>query len=225
MTTEVTENYLKAIYNFQEWSTSSVTVGVLAHSLRLAPSTISEQIRKLTSQDLVRHEPYGAIELTEAGRELTLRVVRKHRLIECFLVDYLGYSWDQVHDEAEVLEHAVSQKFIDRLDRKLGFPQFDPHGDPIPQADGTLPDAGHVPLVEVPLGSKVRVARVWDDDPGLLRDLEGIGLALGVTCVVNSKNETLGTIELEQGGQLKTLGLSAAAVIRVVREITPSHLR
>jgi DtxR family Mn-dependent transcriptional regulator len=135
----VAQDYLKVIWNAQEWSLDKVSTKMLAEKLGVSASTASESIRKLAEQGLVDHEKYGAVTLTESGRRAALAMVRRHRLLEAFLVKELGYSWDEVHDEAEVLEHAVSDRLVARIDAKLGFPQRDPHGDPIPGPDGQVP--------------------------------------------------------------------------------------
>ena len=141
--TAVGQDYLKAIWNAQEWSPEGapqkVSTKMLAEKIGVSASTASESIRKLAEQGLVDHEKYGAVTLTEAGRRAALEMVRRHRLLETFLVNELGYAWDEVHDEAEVLEHAVSDRLVARIDAKLGFPQRDPHGDPIPATDGQVP--------------------------------------------------------------------------------------
>ena len=133
------EDYVKVIYGFTEWQDKPITSSQLAQRLGVANSSVSEMVRKLKDQGLVDHKPYSAIALTGAGLRLALSMVRRHRLIETYLVQELGYSWDEVHDEAELLEHAVSDTFIERMAAKLGNPQRDPHGDPIPSADGTVP--------------------------------------------------------------------------------------
>ncbi|BAS09762.1 iron-dependent repressor IdeR [Arthrobacter sp. Hiyo4] len=137
----------------------------------MANSSVSEMVRKLKDQGLVDHKPYSAITLTDSGVRLALSMVRRHRLIETYLVQELGYSWDEVHDEAELLEHAVSDTFIERMSAKLGNPQRDPHGDPIPSADGTvlLPEA-HL-LGELDPGHTGRITRISDENPDLLRYL------------------------------------------------------
>lgn len=211
----VTENYLKAVYNAGEWSDDAVTVTALATRLGLSPSSTSEHVRKLTERGLLTHAKYGAIELTDDGRSIALRTVRKHRLIESLLVDYLGYGWDEVHDEAEVLEHAVSDLFIDRLYERLGEPERDPHGDPIPRSDGTLPDDDLSRLDTVEPGTRVDVVRVWDDDPDLLRHLEQHGITLGTELTVLERHDAAGTLALEIEGTTVTLGTAAAAAIRV----------
>jgi DtxR family Mn-dependent transcriptional regulator len=137
------EDYVKVIYSFTEWQDKPITSSQLAQRLGVANSSVSEMVRKLKDQGLVDHKPYSAITLTADGIRLALSMVRRHRLIETYLVQELGYSWDEVHDEAELLEHAVSDTFIERMAGKLGNPLRDPHGDPIPAADGTvhMPDA------------------------------------------------------------------------------------
>ena len=132
------EDYVKVIYGFTEWQDKPITYSQLAQSLGVANSSVSEMVRKLKDQGLVDHKPYSAITLTDSGVRLALSMVRRHRLIETYLVQEFGYSWDEVHDEAELLEHAVSDTFIERMATKLGNPQRDPHGDPIPAADGTV---------------------------------------------------------------------------------------
>lgn len=210
------ENYLKAIFNAREWTDEPVTVGALAGRLRLAPSSVSETIKKLTDQGLASHARYGAIELTGEGMRIAVAMVRKHRLIETFLVDYLGYGWDEVHDEAEELEHAVSGLFIDRLAARLGEPVRDPHGDPIPRGDGSMPELDAVLLRDVAAGCTVTVGRVSDADPDLLRYLRRVGIGLDTTIRVLEHHRAAGTIEVEVGGVRLDLGAPVAGAIRVV---------
>lgn len=172
----VIEDYLKVIYAHTEWQTEPITTGVLAARLGLAASSVTEMVKKLGAQGLVVHEPYGAIELTAEGTTLALRMLRRHRLIETWLVTHVGYRWDEVHDEAEVLEHAVSDRLLDALDAQLGHPTRDPHGDPIPRADGTLERSDAVLLRDAPHGG--RVVRISDRDPVLLRHLDAEGIAV-----------------------------------------------
>jgi len=179
------ENYLKVIWGAEEWSRPA-TVGSIAAALSLAPSSVSEAVRKLAESGLVQHAPYGAVALTDAGRSVAVAVVRKHRLIETFLVEELGYAWDEVHEEAEVLEHAVSERFIDAIEDRLGHPELDPHGDPIPRRDGTLPGSGAVTIDRAPADAEVRIVRVSDAVPGLLKRLGDRGLGLGSVVVAGS---------------------------------------
>jgi DtxR family Mn-dependent transcriptional regulator len=165
------EDYVKVIYSFTEWQDKPITSSQLAQRLGVANSSVSEMVRKLKDQGLVDHKPYSAITLTHDGVRLALSMVRRHRLIETYLVQQLGYSWDEVHDEAEQLEHAVSDTFIERMAAKLGNPLRDPHGDPIPGADGTvrMPPA-HL-LNELDEGHTGRITRISDENPDLLRYL------------------------------------------------------
>jgi len=213
-----TENYLKAIFNAREWTEEPVTVTVLAARLGLAPSSVSEAVRKLVERGLVSHAPYAPIALTAEGQRGALGMARKHRLIETFLVERLGYSWDEVHDEAEVLEHAVSDRFVDALAAHLGDPKRDPHGDPIPRADGSLPGPTLVPLAEVEPGRPCRVARVSDADPDLLRFLERSGVVLDAAVTLVRVEAAAGTVELELAGSPLSLGERAASAIRVIPE-------
>ncbi|HEX9088263.1 MAG TPA: metal-dependent transcriptional regulator [Arthrobacter sp.] len=172
------EDYVKVIYSFTEWQDKPITATQLAQRLGVANSSVSEMVRKLKDQGLVDHQPYSAITLTADGVRLALSMVRRHRLIETFLVRDLGYRWDEVHDEAELLEHAVSDTFIERMAAKLGNPVRDPHGDPIPAADGSVLMPAARRMSELDDGHTGRITRISDDNPELLRYLsaEEIGL-------------------------------------------------
>lgn len=174
------QNYLKAVWGLTEWSSKPVTASLIAERTGLKLSSTSDAVRRLTAQGLLAHTPYGAVELTEIGRSYALEMVRRHRLIESFLVDVLRYSWDQIHNEAEILEHAVSDFMIDRIDALLEFPTRDPHGDPIPAADGSveIPDAKI--LTQMGAGKTVVVERISDSDPALLRFFAENGVGVGV---------------------------------------------
>ena len=172
----VVEDYLKVIYAHTEWQSEPITTGALAARLGLAASSVTEMVKKLVTQGLVSHEPYGAVELTGEGTALALQMVRRHRLIETWLVEHIGYTWDEVHDEAEVLEHAMSDRLLSAIEAQLGHPSRDPHGDPIPRADGTVERPAAVLLDDAPGGGVV--ARVSDRDPLLLRHLEAEGIVV-----------------------------------------------
>ena len=171
----VAQDYLKVIWTAQEWSREKVSTKMLAERIGVSASTASESIRKLADQGLVDHEKYGAVTLTDAGREAALAMVRRHRLMETFLVNELGYGWDEVHDEAEILEHAVSDRMLDRIDAKLGYPTRDPHGDPIPAADGQVPTPPARQLSVCHDGDAGTVARISDADPEMLRYFDSVG--------------------------------------------------
>ena len=167
----VAQDYLKIIWSATEWSDEPVTVKQLSERMGVRAATVSDGIRRLADQGLVLHERYGEVGLTEAGRRHAVAMVRRHRLIETFLVEELGYGWDEVHDEAETLEHAVSDTFIDRMAAKLGHPVRDPHGDPIPAADGSVLMPPAVRMSELADGQGGRITRISDENPDLLRYL------------------------------------------------------
>ncbi|AZI59333.1 metal-dependent transcriptional regulator [Nakamurella antarctica] len=163
------QDYLKAICNAGEWDDTPVTTSVIASRVGVSASSASEMVRKLALLGYLRHEPYGAVELTPPGRAIALRVVRRHRLVETFLVAELGYTWDEVHDDADILEHAISDRMLARMDAKLGFPRRDPHGDPIPGADGTMEIPPAKQLSALQPGDSGLVVRISDDEPEMLR--------------------------------------------------------
>ncbi len=171
-------------------------------------------LKTLAESDLAQYRPYEGVKLTKSGRSLALRMLRRHRLIELFLSKTLGLTWDEVHDEAENMEHAVSDSLVDRIDDFLGRPEYDPHGAPIPQADGTMrggDDHGR-PLSECTIGARVRLSRVLTQSPEFLRHLAGAGLTLGVEVEVVDNSPIGGTITLRTGGRkTQTLGHTAAA--------------
>jgi len=180
---QATQDYLKCVWTLQEWSGESVSMTALAERLGVRTSTASDGVKKLAEQGLVEHIAYGGITLTRAGRAHAVAMVRRHRLLETYLVSALGYGWDEVHDEAEVLEHAVSDRMLDAIDTLLGHPTRDPHGDPIPSAEGDahLPDA--VPLAQAAPGMAT-VVRVSDADPERLRRFAEAGLVPDVSVEV-----------------------------------------
>lgn len=195
------QNYLKVVWGLQEWSSDPITPTAVAEKAGVRLSTASDAIRKLTEQGLLGHTPYGAVTLTEQGRAHAVAMVRRHRLIETFLVQVLGYTWDEVHDEAEHLEHAVSDLLVDRIDAHLGHPDRDPHGDPIPSRDGTVTRPDAVRLTEVPAGGSVVAERISDDDPDLLRFFAERGIGVGAVLQVREGAPFSGAVEvLVEGG-------------------------
>ncbi|MDT0167597.1 metal-dependent transcriptional regulator [Pseudarthrobacter sp. BRE9] len=194
------EDYVKVIYSFTEWQDKPITSSQLAQRLGVANSSVSEMVRKLKDQGLVDHKPYSAVTLTEAGLRLALSMVRRHRLIETYLVQRLGYSWDEVHDEAEQLEHAVSDTFIERVAARLGDPKRDPHGDPIPTADGqVLMPRAHL-LAELDDGHAGRITRISDDNPELLRYLAAQDIDLDADVEVVGRRPFGGALVVRIGG-------------------------
>lgn len=195
----VAQDYLKVIWTAQEWSQEKVSTKLLAERIGVSASTVSEAIRKLADQGLVDHAKYGSITLTEAGRLAAVAMVRRHRLLETFLVDELGYGWDEVHDEAEILEHAVSDLLMSRIDAKLGFPARDPHGDPIPSVDGAVPTPPARQLSDFADGEAGRVARISDSDPAMLRYFDSVGIALDTVISVVERRDYAGTVSIRIG--------------------------
>lgn len=199
----VAQDYLKLIWSAQEGGREGVSVNDLARRTRVVASTASENVRRLVDQGLVDHRPYQKVHLTEAGRAVAVGMIRRHRILETYLHDMLGFDWDEVHEEAEILEHAVSDRLLDRLDAALGRPTRDPHGDPIPSADGTVRAPVTVTLADLPLRVRARVARVSDRDPQVMRDLEEEGIGLDVVVEVTGRStttvdpgETIHTVEV-----------------------------
>lgn len=173
------DDYLKTVYSHTEWQDAPITPSQLAAALSIAPSSVTEMVKKLAAAGLVSHVPYGAVRLTDAGRDRALEMVRRHRLIETWLVREFGYAWHEVHDEAEVLEHTISDRLLEGIDQRLGRPRFDPHGDAIPDAGGHVEREPFVLLADAADGHSGRVLRVSDRDPDLLQALEDAGVAVG----------------------------------------------
>lgn len=209
--TNSAQDYLKVIWGVAEWSTAPITVTLLAERMGVRPSSVSEAIRKLTEQGLLSHAPYRSIELTDEGRAHAVDMVRRHRLIETFLVQTLGYGWDEVHDEAEILEHAVSDTMVARIDERLGHPTRDPHGDPIPSADGRphRPDA--IRLTEAPPNREYEITRISDDDPAMLRYFADIGLILDARLTVQQRHPYSDVTTVHLAGQAIDINLGSGA--------------
>ena len=206
--TAAAEDYLKTIYAHTEWQAEPITPKALATRLGIAPSSVTEMVKKLAADGLISHVPYGPLTLTPAGRLQATAVVRRHRLIETWLVRELGYTWDEVHDEAEVLEHAISDRLLEAIDTHLGHPTADPHGDLIPTADGSTAPVPAVMLADAVPGHSGTVLRVSDRDPAILRALADAGIVPGSRLdVVDAA-----TVRLPAGG-LHPLAPDAAVAI------------
>ena len=184
MASPAVDDYLKTIYHHTEWQDARITPSQLAAVLGLAPSSVTEMVKKLAAQGLVTHRPYGPVALTADGELRAAAVIRRHRLIETWLVREFDYGWDEVHDEAEILEHALSDRLLEGIDERLGHPRFDPHGDAIPDAAGRVFREPFVRLSDAAAGHSGRVLRVSDRDPGLLRALVEAGVDVGIEVVV-----------------------------------------
>ncbi len=203
--TRSVEDYLKAIYHLSLRGAPAGTNDI-AHALELSPPSVSGMVKRLAELGLLEHEPYKGVELTVAGRRLALRMVRRHRVLETYLVAFLGYDWDTVHEEAEKLEHAVSDTLIERMAAALGNPRVDPHGDPIPAEDGTILELVFTPLPEVEVGTEVVIRRVDANDPERLRYLASLGLKPGTILSVRDRQPFNGPITVTVGGQDHIVG-------------------
>jgi len=206
-------DYVKTIYSYGEWQEEPVTPSALAARLGLAASSVTEMVKKLAASGLVTHVPYGAVTLTEEGRMLALKMVRRHRLIETWLVESFGYGWDEVHDEAEVLEHAISDRLLETIADQLEHPARDPHGDPIPSRDGLVVRPDAVQLADAVAGAPGRVARISDRDPQLLRYLEAEGIRLDSQVEVVDRKPFGGALVVRVDGRDHDIGDEAASAI------------
>ena len=215
--TRSVEDYLKAIYRLSPQGRAAST-SEIAQRLDLSPASVSGMVKRLSEQGLLEHVPYKGVQLTGEGRRAALRMLRRHRLIEAFLVAYLGYTWDTVHDEAERLEHAVSDTLVDRMAAVLGHPAVDPHGDPIPTSEGDILELASTPLSEVPVGAAVEVRQVEESQPDRLRYIASIGLRPGVHVTVVDRQPFEGPITIAVDGRTHVVGHQLARVVRCSAE-------
>jgi len=190
------EDYLRVIWKAQEWPAGSITTNQIAATLGVTPSSVSGNLKKLARDGMIEYEPYGRIDLSDEGRAVAVAVVRRHRLIETYLVRCLGFGWDEVHGEADLLEHAVSDRVLDRIDEVLGRPGRDPHGDPIPRADGSVEQSSALRLSDVEPGQCGTVVRISDREPALLRYLDERGISIGTRLRVRSRLEAAGSLSI-----------------------------
>ncbi|MFO7587129.1 MAG: metal-dependent transcriptional regulator [Gemmatimonadota bacterium] len=212
-TSRAVEDYLKAIFKLQE-SVRPVPTSALAGELGLAAASVTNMVKGLAERGLLDHEPYRGVELTPEGESAALRIIRRHRVIETYLIDRLGYTWDGVHAEAERLEHAASDDLVDRMARALGEPAQDPHGAPIPARDGTIARRALPRLADVEPGARVVIREVADDDAERLRFLGENGFLLGT--IVTVKSAAPGEpLRVEVEGSPRRLSRELAAAVRV----------
>jgi DtxR family Mn-dependent transcriptional regulator len=216
---QTVENYLKTIFLAQDAASGAaplVPVGQIASALGVVPGTATTMVKALADSGLVHYEPYMGVRLTPAGEKLAGLVLRRHRLVELFLVQVLGMSWTEVHDEAERLEHAVSDELIERIDTMLGHPSVDPHGDPIPTAEGTMAQPAYEDLVHAPVDVPLVVERVIDQDAVFLRFIEERQLKPGSRVIVETRDAAADCIRVRaESGEVTTLGLRAAEKVMV----------
>jgi DtxR family transcriptional regulator, Mn-dependent transcriptional regulator len=216
--TRAVEDYVKAIYGLDERG-CAVTTTVLAAELQVTASSVSAMLARLCAMGLISHRPYADVSLSSAGLQLAMRVIRRRRLVESFLVESLGYGWEEVEDEAEVLEHAVSELFVVRIAARLGNPVVDPHGDPIPTPDGQLLAAPSELLSRLDPGATGRLVRVWNGNPEVLRYLGTCGIDLGDRIEVLGREPFGGSLVIRVGaakeGRVHGFGYGLAEVLSV----------
>lgn len=194
--TTTEENYIKAIYHLQQ-PTGLVTTNELSASLHTRPATVTDMLKKLKAKNLLQYEPYKEFQLSAEGKKVALTIIRRHRLWECFLVEKLAFGWNEVHEVAEELEHVGSKKLIDKLDAFLDFPRFDPHGDPIPDANGKMSVLQQVCLTELPLNKPAQVASVGSQANELLELLSHKSIAIGTRLEVKKRFAFDGSVEVK----------------------------
>ncbi|MBI4476534.1 MAG: metal-dependent transcriptional regulator [Acidobacteria bacterium] len=223
MASPTVENYLKAIYQGQSALADGqhVPMGQLAAALGVVPGTATTMVKALAESGLVSYEPYVGVRLTVAGEKLAVMVLRRHRLVELFLVQVMGMNWTEVHDEAEHLEHAVSDRLIQRIDAMLGHPQVDPHGDPIPDASGTVDRHEYHSLLTCPLNTRVTVTRVLDQNPTFLKFIEDCALMPGRAVEVTTRDTAADSVSVKTPDRTVTMGARAASKLLVQLETNP----
>jgi DtxR family Mn-dependent transcriptional regulator len=214
-TSAVQEDYLKALFRISGGAETVVPNARLAEEMGVSPGSVSEMLGKLALLGFIIHDPYRGARLTPDGLKVAVEMIRHHRLIETYLVRALGYGWDEVHEEADRLEHSISELLEERMWQALGQPAFDPHGDPIPAPDGTLVQQHTLPLQSVTAGSQVRVSRISDRDPAKLRAVERLGLTPGRQVLVVEESLWEGPIVVSLDGSRIAVPLGLARAIHV----------
>lgn len=217
MPSSTVENYIKQIYLAQQSAPGIlVPMGKIAALMQVVPGTATAMVKALAESGLVTYEPRGGTSLTEGGESLALHVLRRHRLVEQFLVEFLGLDWTEVHEEAEGLEHVISERVLERMDSLLGHPKFDPHGDPIPTSAGVMESSGLDPLGACGAGSHAKISRILDQDPAFLQFVDRSGLTPGVVIRLVSVDRAADAVTIEAESKATvTLGLGAAMKILV----------
>jgi DtxR family Mn-dependent transcriptional regulator len=219
MPSQSKEDYLKNIYHIEETGGKANT-GNLASMLSVSPASVSEMVTKLSKQGWIENIPYHGFKLTREGEKISVNLVRKHRLLEVFLQQNLNYEWDEVHAEAERLEHMVSDKFIDKLDEYLGHPKFDPHGDPIPDRHGRIPATHYKLLSNAETGKEYIIAKVNDASKEILKYLSKIGLMLNSKIQLTEKISFDSSVVISIGSKKHLLSQKMAEQIFVVEKNT-----
>jgi len=219
MITEADQNYLKEIYSL-ELDHGQVSTSMLADRFGFSPATVTGMLKKLSHNGWVAYEPYQGVTLTDDGRKIALEVIRHHRLLETYLARALDIPWDRLHEEAEKLEHVLSDYLEARIDERLGYPTSDPHGSPIPALDGSISDAGRTRLANLAAGTQAEVVEVYDRDPELLARLEDLGLYPGTMIEVEAVEPLDGLLTIKVGGNPVIVGQTTASHV-FVKQLDP----
>lgn len=214
MTSPAVQDYLKAIYKLSRGPEAASTSSI-AERLQVAAGSVTGMLKRLSEQGLVEHVPYYGARLTDEGEREAIRMIRRHRVLELFLVEVLGYTWDRVHEEAERLEHAASDELIDRMAQVLGEPESDPHGAPIPGTAGSFEDTRYPPLSELEVGRRAVLRRVSDEDPAALRYLAGLGLTPGAELEVLERAPFGGPLRVRVGEAEQIVGRELSRSLEV----------
>ena len=215
MPSQAEENYLKAIFKLSEKEQRSVSTNSIAEELQTKASSVSDMVKKLSEKNLINYIKYQGVSLTKEGLVLAVHIVRKHRLWEVFLVNHLNFKWDEVHYIAEQLEHIQSPELVARLDTFLEHPNYDPHGDPIPNARGEFPKTNTIPLSELKLSSKGKVVAVEMDEPSFLKYLDKLNISIGTQVVVLEFNDFDNSIDIKIDNMLRHISLDVAKNILI----------
>tara|TARA_R110000868_G_scaffold8710_4_gene44667 strand:+ start:705 stop:1364 length:660 start_codon:yes stop_codon:yes gene_type:complete len=216
MVTNTEENYLKAIYHLSlNRNGKGLGTNELAGLLNIAPATVSSMLKKLRKKKLISHEKYGEISLNSTGEDIAISVIRKHRLWETFLYRKMDFTWDEIHEVAEQLEHIQSKKLIDQLDKLLDYPEYDPHGDPIPSANGNIVETYKQTLASAELNKQYKIVAVKDNSPAFLKYATEIGIAIKIGILVKTKYDFDESLEIEIDGIAKTISHKIAENIYI----------
>lgn len=199
------ENYLKAIYLLSQNGNNKITPTLIAEEIKVNAASVIDMIKKLSQKKLINYDKIKGAKLTEKGSKTAISIIRKHRLWEAFLLEKLGYSWDVVHDIAEQLEHIKHPELADRLDKFLGYPDYDPHGDPIPKSNGEIPNTFKTTLSEMEIGQTCRIAAVKDTSPVFLQYLQKLAVGIGTKIKVLDKIDFDGSMSVQIGRDIKTI--------------------
>ena len=216
MPTTTIENYVKEIFLVeQETPDRPVPMGAVAKALSVVPGTATTMVKSMAKENLLEYRPRVGVNLTDEGRELAIRMLRRHRLIEVFLVEVLHLDWGEIHQDAEELEHVVSDRILDRIDELCNFPEFDPHGDPIPTKDGTYKQITHKSLMDCPLNKDLKIQRILDQEPAFLKFAMDNGLTPGAKIKVTQRSSIAGAVKVENQNGEMSLGTKVAEKIWV----------